>query len=365
MLVRDVMSPDFNSVRAEESALAAARRLVRSGIGAIPVVDAENRLLSLLALGDIARVLIFEEDLDHTEAGAIEGRDLAVAAGAPLAEATEMMDRSQLQPLPVVDERGVVIGAISRWDIEARDSMAKHLGAAAGDVIKTIAPQDPGYAGQIGQYLFAGCSALDCVRKALERSGRGEVTSILDLACGYGRILRVFKAAFPAASLAACDVNRAAVDFCAQTFGAAPLYSRENPRELDFGRRFDLIWCGSLFTHIEKEPWLGFLDLAARQLADEGLFVFTTHGNHSRSIWQTMSLSKAQVDQVVDGYEREGFGYASYEWEDFEFGLTANAPDWVRAQIDERPDLRFLMHIPNGWQPPAPLQDVYACVKTA
>jgi hypothetical protein len=34
----------------------------------------------------------------------------------------------------------------------------------------------------------------------------------------------------------------------------------------------------------------------------------------------------------------------------------------VRSEIERRPDLSFLMHLENGWKPPAPPQDFYACL---
>ena len=47
---------------------------------------------------------------------------------------------------------------------------------------------------------------------------------MLDFACGHGRVMRTLKAAFPDALLTACDIDRDGVDFCARTFGAAPVY---------------------------------------------------------------------------------------------------------------------------------------------
>ena len=55
--------------------------------------------------------------------------------------------------------------------------------------------------------------------------GKTEVRKILDLPCGYGRVLRMIHAAFPRATIHACNLNKDAVDFCAATFGAIPVYS--------------------------------------------------------------------------------------------------------------------------------------------
>src|SRR6185436_830844 len=72
-------------------------------------------------------------------------------------------------------------------------------------------------------YFSVGRSAVDVVMQACMASTLTEVRTVLDLPCGYGRVLRHLVALFPRASFAACDVDREAVEFCASTFGAKPL----------------------------------------------------------------------------------------------------------------------------------------------
>jgi hypothetical protein len=69
----------------------------------------------------------------------------------------------------------------------------------------------------------------------------------------------MLKAAFPGAELTACDIDRDAVEFCAETFGAVPVCAETRPEQIRFDREFDLIWSGSLFTHLEAERFGGFL----------------------------------------------------------------------------------------------------------
>lgn len=80
---------------------------------------------------------------------------------------------------------------------------------------------------------------------------RSEPSSILDFGCGYGRVLRVLRNEFPDARITACDVDRGAAEFCAQTFGATAVYSSTDPSEVRLGGKFDLIWVGAVFTHID------------------------------------------------------------------------------------------------------------------
>src|SRR3954467_990164 len=128
-------------------------------------------------------------------------------------------------------------------------------------VISAIAPGDGMYLGDNRTYFRVGYSALRSIRLALALADKPDVANILDMACGHGRVLRMLKADFPRARLTACDINRGGVDFCAETFGATPVYSAERPEEIRLPGSFDLIWCGSLFTHFDRDRWPGFLDL--------------------------------------------------------------------------------------------------------
>ena len=115
-------------------------------------------------------------------------------------------------------------------------------------------------------------SGLQCSRPK-KKSER-----ILDLPSGHGRVLRYLKAEYPDARLTACDIHPDAVDFCAQVLGATPIYGQAHPNEMEFQDKFDLIWCGSLLTHLDVPMWHEFLGLFESLLEVGGLLIFTTHG---------------------------------------------------------------------------------------
>ncbi len=144
-------------------------------------------------------------------------------------------------------------------------------------MIEDISPRDHMFRVR-ERYLRAGQKALDCIRLGMLAAERTTVASALDLPSGHGRVLRWIKAEFPDARLGAGDIDHDGVDFCAATFGATPVYGREDPADVEIDAPYELIWCGSLFTHLPPERWEGFLALFERALVPEGLLVFTTHG---------------------------------------------------------------------------------------
>src|SRR2546423_3623530 len=144
-----------------------------------------------------------------------------------------------------------------------------------------ISPRDEMLCGNRDYYFLVGQYALHCVDTALQAAARdrSDVQTILDLPCGHGRVMRYLRAAFPHAEMTACDLLSDGVDFCATTFGASRLYSREKVEDIPLPPgSFDLVWVGSLFTHLSAELWSRWLLLFHKSLRPAGVLIFSSHG---------------------------------------------------------------------------------------
>jgi SAM-dependent methyltransferase len=209
-------------------------------------------------------------------------------------------------------------------------------------------------------YFGAGQRALRNVRLALLAAMKSEVRSILDLPSGHGRVLRVLKAAFPGAALTACDTNRDAVDFCARVMRATPVYSDPDPGKIAIEDRFDLIYCGSLLTHVDERGWDGFLTLFERLLEDRGVLVFTTGGRSFADRISTgrrmFGLPPEDARGMAADYGRTGFGYRNWPGNEG-YGMAMAAPWWTCRKLERFPSLRLLSVTE---QTP---QDIVACQK--
>jgi hypothetical protein len=223
-------------------------------------------------------------------------------------------------------------------------------------VIEEISPRDHMFRVK-ERYLRSGRTGLDCVRLGMVAAEKTSVASALDLPSGHGRVLRWIKAEFPDARLGACDIDHDGVDFCAATFGATPVYGREDPGDIEVDAPYELIWCGSLFTHLPPERWGGFLDLFERALAPEGLVVLTTHGRRIAERIRDPETGRGylkqpeQREQVLDAYEGEGVGYCDYTFSDEyreslslprSYGISLVRPSVVCAMVERRPRLRLV-----------------------
>ena len=227
-------------------------------------------------------------------------------------------------------------------------------------VIETIAPQDDMYRHAPG-YFSAGRSALDAIKGAVASiptsRPRPAIERILDLPCGYGRVLRHLRDAFPDAEIVACDILSDAPGFCAEQFGAIPVLSTEDPADIPLEGEFHLIFCGSLFTHLPE--WEGFLDLFDRHLAPNGLVVFTVHGRRVADFLRKgETLGLADPLALVTEYERAGFGFQRYPRQQG-YGISLSSPAWVTGKLLERP-WRLVGYSEMAF---ASFQDVVSCVK--
>jgi SAM-dependent methyltransferase len=198
-------------------------------------------------------------------------------------------------------------------------------------------------------YFRLGLEALQFVQLAVVAAGASAPKRILDLPCGHGRVLRMLRAAYPEADISACDIDRDAVNFSATTFGAVPIYSTEDPGEVPLTGTFDVIWCGSLLTHLNAESWHGFLTLFEERLSTGGIMVFTTRGSlvaeEMRTSRRDFGLERSGRS-LLEGYDQAGFGF---DKSNAQYGLSLASPGWVCRELERYRSLRLIAYIESAW----------------
>jgi SAM-dependent methyltransferase len=236
---------------------------------------------------------------------------------------------------------------------EALELISSKSGRSDWPMVSLLVDQkDMMYETDPTHYFYVGYSALFCIELALEKVSKTSIKSILDFGSGHGRVLRGLAARFPQATLTAADLNAAAVDFCAKAFGAAQVYSDENFSRLVFNTRFDLIWVGSLFTHINAERWMTLLKLFHSALTEDGVAVFSTHGSEAeRRLREGQTrfygLEPERIAKILEDHTTHGFGYCDYR-KSPGYGVSLSSPEWVNFQIAA---LGFepILYLKNGW----------------
>lgn len=129
LTVRDVMSDHPRTVPADTPLREAARLLVRTGLGALPVVDEETRVVGMVSEREVIRHLLSTHVFGGADVRGIAPgtatkrvRDvmsrqvLCVAPEQPIAEVASLMSNKDVDRVPVVRE-GRLVGFLTRGDI--------------------------------------------------------------------------------------------------------------------------------------------------------------------------------------------------------------------------------------------------------
>lgn len=201
------------------------------------------------------------------------------------------------------------------------------------------------------QYFDVGWSALKAVEAGLAEAGVAEVGRILDVPCGHGRVLRMLRARWPGAAVTACDLNREGVDFCVASFAARGVYSANPITDVDAGEDYDLVWVGSLLTHLDSSRWPEMLEWMRDRLRRGGVLVVTTHGSRAFANVEAgadYGLAGDDLARVVESYTATGFGYSPYPW-DRDYGISMSRADFVSDTMAKINGLELVSVHQGAW----------------
>jgi SAM-dependent methyltransferase len=227
---------------------------------------------------------------------------------------------------------------------------------------KTIAPGDGMFSdNDPEQYFAVGASAAELISESLAaaRVPPGSVGRVLDYACGYGRVLRWLQAEFPKAYLLGVDTDPKAVQGSNLALGV-----ETRQLDLNFAKPvdapFDLIWVGSLMTHLPEWENLRVIQYLKTHLTKGGVLVLTTHGHlvyqRLQSRERHYSVNQAGIDKIVREFDWLGYGHAGYGRSSY--GISVSKPSRIVTMI-ETCNLACVYFKARGW---AAHQDVFGCV---
>jgi SAM-dependent methyltransferase len=227
-------------------------------------------------------------------------------------------------------------------------------------VSKQVLPTDSMYAGNPVHYFSVGASAMAMIARALELADVpiNSVERVLDYACGYGRVLRWLRAAFPNAYVKGVDANLPSVE------AAAALNVDTEHLDISLSKRigdkFDLIWIGSLFTHLTATETGRVIRYLRNHFSDNGILLCTTHGvdviNRIESGERNYGLDADGIATVIKSYKGTGYGYADYPRQ-LNYGISVARPVAMNQLITTSGLFPFMFRA-QGWDNH---QDVFAC----
>ncbi len=200
--VAEIMTRDPVTALASQSALEAWERMLQHNIKALPVLDESGQVVGLLTFEDYlervglnARLAVaqrLDEDSLRAEMDVLRSSQLKtsdvmsrppviIRADEPVGLAAQRMVEREITRLPVVDERGKLVGVVSRLDLLRQVMSVPHqahkqavspvTGRLAGEIMSTDVPQvrqDERLSKIISAFLSSGQHRLIVV----DRNGR-------------------------------------------------------------------------------------------------------------------------------------------------------------------------------------------------
>jgi SAM-dependent methyltransferase len=198
-------------------------------------------------------------------------------------------------------------------------------------------------------YFWVGESGLQVVMSILMASPTKAVNSILDFGCGHGRVGRYLRAYFPDAKMTFADVDRECVKFCCGAFAGKGYETPHNFGELQFEDKYDLIWLGSVFTHIDYERMKLLFDKLFASLATAGVVIGTFRGNKMYQTYLRNPEVAARDMDLIKEFEEHGVAYKRYPNLPYDWGLSLVSPFRLIAIGERNPEARLVAYTEVGW----------------
>ena len=219
------------------------------------------------------------------------------------------------------------------------------------DLIDTTVLADDGmYQDDDEHYLTCGASALNGIMAAQQLAERPEPSAILDFGSGAGRVTRWLRACYPSAAIDCCDLRPADLDFCRTRFGAETWVSGIDIAALAAPRRYDLIWVGSVFTHLPEPQCRALLEKLRGWTRPGGLVVMSLLGRAAKDTQERTCgfIHAPGWAAMKTEFATEDFAYADYVGQTG-YGLSLAKPSWSARLLESMEGVRLVLLAERAW----------------
>jgi 2-polyprenyl-3-methyl-5-hydroxy-6-metoxy-1,4-benzoquinol methylase len=253
--------------------------------------------------------------------------------------------------------------------------LARHLAAAnyqrkyRGRFLSEIDPEDdllqysldvartePGfhYYRAVQMYFEGGDWNVAEVEKALSGAGvlLRQAGSMLEFACGYGRLTRHFVHMISPSRITVSDIDRAAVDFVSQRLNVRGFYSEPRAEQLLHDGRYDVIVVVSLFSHLPSERWGPWLRRLTELLNPGGALLFSVTGMHAWNV-NVSDAERHAFEDKANGFRYRGQNETRGRLKSEDYGIAYVSEEFVKRAVAENSAGATLSSFPralNGFQ---------------
>jgi tetratricopeptide (TPR) repeat protein len=216
-----------------------------------------------------------------------------------------------------------------------------------------IHPQDEMCSpGREQHYYSVGLDALWNVIQSMMSAGLSDARRILDFPSGFGRVTRYLRAAFPETQIDVGDIWEAAVTHCAATYRANRIEVKPDFKDID-APNYDVIFCGSLLTHLPEPQGERLLDFFAGHLEIGGVMIVTFCGRKNishemQNFNEKMFGVRDNLDRIAAIYNEGKYSFADYPGQSG-YGRAFVPISWFQGYIKKNPQLVIVRMAERGW----------------
>jgi SAM-dependent methyltransferase len=201
-------------------------------------------------------------------------------------------------------------------------------------------------------YLTMGENCANLIRQCAYEMGLdlAGARRVLDFGCGCGRTARWFLRDDSKTEVYGVDVDEDAIQWCARHLPRGHFQVTEPLPPLPFpAQHFEVVFCVSVFTHLDEsmqDLWLAELH---RILKPQGVLILSIHSQRATSVLDADGLATLEAQGLVHRKSRKLRGLMP-EW----YNTTFHSREYIVKRISNWfGDVRY-------WELPAGLQDVVA-----
>jgi SAM-dependent methyltransferase len=215
----------------------------------------------------------------------------------------------------------------------------------------TVHPYDNMYntAQKPADYAFVGESGIEVISSVLAVAPTTHVGHVLDFSCGHGRVGRFIRALFPEARITFSEVDAEAANFCANQFRGTALVTPKDFNALTLPETYDVIWLGSVFTHMDYERMKVLFGKLFNALNPKGVLIGTFRGEKMYQSYKNFPELTVRDAELLRSYEETGVAYQRYPgWKD-DWGLSLVKPAKLMELGKDHPTSRLMTYAEVGW----------------
>jgi SAM-dependent methyltransferase len=199
-------------------------------------------------------------------------------------------------------------------------------------------------------YLRVGESGARVVFSALANAKTEKVGRVLDFGCGHGRVARHLRAMFPDAELNFADVDPTCVEFCSGQFNGRGVVTGPDFGLLELPRGMDVIFVGSVFTHIDHERMKVLFDRLFESLASGGALIATFRGPRAAVVTKGNPLQAKAYAPLLEMYAERGVAYQSYNRPELgDWGISQLTVEAIVGLGTRHGEARLIGYSECGW----------------